>query len=473
MRSLIGFLGFNGLALLLGSAMLYAAGFVRPRVWSLVPAAGAALLAGLAGITLVALFALLAGLGMGLPGTVAGSLLAGAVLVVIGRRRRAPADAVPARPSLGAIIVPGVVVAFAAIQLLSSRKVPVAWDAAHIWSLKAIALADWGRLEGRLFTDADGFTIAHLDYPLGWPVLGSLALRGAGTGQQGVLVGELWVILAATVLAVPWLVRPGRWTLLAFAPMLLAMVAAPSFGLLRGDADVPMACFLAAGAAAAGRALETDRARYAVLAALWLGLAANIKAEGLAFAAAVLVTAFAVALAGRRRAQILAAAAAGAAVLVLAAPWRLWIRAHGPFHNDVTSLSDSLNLHYLVDKLPQLDLGAQTMLGRIADPGSYWLVPALIALAVAGLARRRETPLAALYLGALVLSVLSVVWVYWTSQVVGVAGHIERTTLRTITGPLFIAAAGLAHLLPRLIGDVRLAAPVVAEPAEEPELVER
>jgi hypothetical protein len=202
-------------------------------------------------------------------------------------------------------------------------------------------------------------------------------------------------------------------------------------------------------------------------------MAANIKNEGLAFAVLVLVVAFCVALAGRRRGQIVTVGVTGVAVALLALPWKLWTSSHGPFQSDVAPLSDSLSPSYLVDRLHQLDLGAQTMLGRIAEPGAFWLVPALLALTITALVRRREPPLAALYLGALVLSVLSVLWVYWTSQLADVTGHIERTTIRTITGPLFIAAAGLAHLLPRLIAEMRLgdlAAP--AEPAEDRPLSE-
>jgi hypothetical protein len=471
-REFAGFAAFNGLALALGWAVLFATALMPLRAAPLALATGAAGLTGLALMGLAALMAVIAGLGMDL--AVFGPLVvvAIAVLAVVGRRRRAAAEDDEPGGARARWLLPLLVVAFVAIQALASHAVPVAWDASHIWTLKAFALSSSGQLDGQLFTGGDGFSIAHLDYPLGWPVLGGLLVRFTGHADQGWLIAELWIVLGAAVLTVPWLVRGGRWAALAFAPMILAMVAAPSAGLLRGDADVPMACFAAAGVAGLASALESKRRGYAVLAAIWLAMAANMKNEGLAFAAAGLVAAFAVAVAGRRRSQILTVAGAGVAVIALALPWKLWTSAHGPFTSDVAPLSDSLSLGYLSDHLPQLDLGAQTMLGRIIDPSAYWLVPALLALTGAAIAARRYAPTAWLYLTAFVVSVLAVLWVYWTSQLTDVAGHIERTTIRTITGPLFIAAAGLAHLLPRLLGDLRLdeLAPP-SEPREEPQLV--
>ena len=468
MRSLIGFVLFNGLALTLGLSTLVAVGLARRRLADLVAAAPAALLCGLALIGLGALLALITGLGLDLAVLTAVVLSATAVLTLVGWRRTARERFLPAERRLPPALMwapPAVVVAFIVVQILSSRHVPIAWDAAHIWSLKALALTSHGTLEGQLFTGAAAFPAAHLDYPLLQPVLGALAFRFAAAGQQGVLLGELWLILGATVLAVPWLTAAGRWTWLALAPMVLAMTSGPAAGLLRGDADVAMACWLAVGCVALIRALESRRPAYAVLAALWLGAAANTKNEGMAFAFAVIVVVGVAALWPPRRSLApVGVAVAGGALLV--APWRLWVAAHGPFVSDVAPLSDSLDLGYLADRLPQLDQGAQALLGHFAEGPYYWLVPAVAAVAVAAIASRRSAGLAAIYLAAVLASVLAVLWVYWISQQPDVAGHIIRTSIRTVTGPLFLAAAALAHLLPRLLDGVALLGPVDPRGAE-------
>jgi hypothetical protein len=461
LRSFIGFVAFNGLAFVLGTSALFALGLVQRRISSVIAAGGAALLTGLALLGLGALLGVLAGLGMDVLVVTVCGVVATAVLALIGWRRAAEPAPRPEERRLPPAIVwvpPAIVLAFVAIQLLWSREVPVAWDAAHIWTLKAVALSESGELDGQMFTDSGAFGAAHLDYPLLHPVLGALTFRFAAKSEQGILLGELWLILGAAVLAVPWLLRAGRWSWLALAPMVLALVSAPAAGLLRGDADVPMACFLAAGAVALIRSHETSRLGYAALAALWLGAAANIKNEGTAFAFAVLVAGLAVIVLSRprRRSVLVVGAAAAVGTALLAVPWRLWVSANGPFSNDVAPLSDSLDIGYLFDRLPQLDLGADTLFGRLADPGAYWLVPALLAVTVVIIAAGRMRPIAAYYLGATVLCICAVLWTYWTSQLVDIAGHIQRTTIRTITGPLFLAAAGLAHLLPRLVQDVRL-----------------
>jgi hypothetical protein len=46
--------------------------------------------------------------------------------------------------------------------------------------------------------------------------------------------------------------------------------------------------------------------------------------------------------------------------------------------------------------------------------------------------------------------IAGLLWIYWTSPQPDVEAHIERTSLRTITGPLFVAAVALAHVLGRL-----------------------
>ena len=445
-------MAFDGIAVLLGLGLLSAAGLVRPRLWDVLAAAGAALIVGMAAIGTVTIAALTAGLHPGVLVVaivaLAAALAAGALGVV--RARRAPAPAEPMRRPTAAVWAPvaGVAV-FVVAQLVASRDVGVAWDAAHIWTVKAMAIASTDGLDGQLFSEHSYLPTSHQDYPLMQPVIGSLLLRFADSMRQGVLIGQIWVLIGAAVLAVPWLYRSGPKTWLAVVPLALAVAAAPNQGVLRGDADVLMACFLMVGAASLGRLVETSERGYAVPAALALAAAANTKNEGLVFAAALVACALVLALVARRGAW--AVAAVGVVAALLAAPWRLWVSAHGPFASDVTPLSTSLDPGYLADRLDQLDLGARELLGHFADPGYGLTVPALIACAGAAILARRCTRIATFHLTGLLLVVLALLWVYWTSQQPDVSGHITRTTLRTVTAPLFLAAAGLAHLLPQLV----------------------
>jgi hypothetical protein len=56
----------------------------------------------------------------------------------------------------------------------------------------------------------------------------------------------------------------------------------------------------------------------------------------------------------------------------------------------------------------------------------------------------------ALYVSAALVMIAALLWIYWTSPQPDVEAHIERTTLRTVTAPMFVAAVGLAHMLGRL-----------------------
>jgi hypothetical protein len=150
---------------------------------------------------------------------------------------------------------------------------------------------------------------------------------------------------------------------------------------------------------------------------------------------------------------------------VLAAPWRLWVQANGPFAGDVTALSTSLDVGFLVDRLDRLNAAGHTVLARFTETGHGWLMPAFLAVTIALLIAgpRRRVP--AFYLGGVVLSVAALLWVYWTTSQPDWFGHYTRTSIRTITGPLFVAAAALGHLLPRSVG---WPVPEGSEPDEPP-----
>jgi hypothetical protein len=462
MRVLVGFLAFNAVLLVVGLGLLAAVRVVRPTPRALLAAAGAGLLAGAAVVGLASVALLTAGGQLQLPLVVAAAAVAAAALwLVAWRRERRPqpsetaAAPEPDRGDRVASLVLSVAVGcFILVQIVASRHVRAAWDAEHVWALKAVALVTGG-LDSELFHARQQFSGAHLTYPILQPALGALLFRFSASAQAGLIVSELWLLVGALVFAAPALcgVRERRW--LVLLPLALAACAAPTAGLLRGDADVLAAVFAALGALSVARWIHGGCAGYAVLAALALAASANVKQEGAAFAVAVLLPAVVVVLFTQRR-RFPAAVAMAIGTGVLALPWWLWQRANGPFNADTTPASIWLNVGFLRDRLSQLDNGAQTLLNTLADTVGYlWLVPAFLALCIALVAGRRVRPLVALYGGAVVLSVLFVLWAYWTYDGPDPLGHISRTSIRTLTTTLFIAAAGLAHLL-ALTADVAL-----------------
>jgi hypothetical protein len=467
MRVAIGFLAFNGMLLAIGLGLLAAMRIVRPTPRALLDGAGAGLLTGAAVVGLAAVALLTAGGELTLPPVLAVAVVVIAALWLVAWRRDRRAEAAdepppPDRADRTASLVLGAAVGcFIVVQMLASRHVRAAWDAEHIWALKAVALTTGG-LDSQLFHARQPFSGAHLTYPLLQPSLGALLFRFAGTARPGLIVSELWLLVGALVFAAPLLcdVRARRW--LVYLPLALAAAAAPTAGLVRGDADVLAAVFAALGALAAARFILGGTAGFAVIAALALGASANVKQEGQAFAIAVLVPALVVVVVThRRRSPAALAMAVGTGLVAL--PWWLWQRANGPFNGDTTSASVWLDAGFLRDRLAQLDAGAQTLLGTLADTAGYlWVVPAFLATAIALVAARRLRPLVALYAGAVVLSVLFVLWAYWTYAGPDPFGHISRTSIRTVTTPLFIAAAGLAHLLAHSAG-VALARPAREE----------
>ena len=134
------------------------------------------------------------------------------------------------------------------------------------------------------------------------------------------------------------------WTVLLFAPLAIAIASGPAQGVMRGDADVTMAVFLATGVLCLGLWVERARPGLLPAAALLLGAAANVKNEGTVFAIAVMVVALCASI-GRPARDLRALGLAAVAVVAAAVPWRLWVAAHGPFPSDVRSLGDSSQPH--------------------------------------------------------------------------------------------------------------------------------
>ncbi len=466
MRTVAGLVAFHALVLSVGLAFLLAVRLARPRPGDLLRSLGLAHLAGVAATCLASIWLLVLGgtvtapVFAGIALALSAGLLAIAVLRPGGLRSDEPSPATGRAPSQGwPVVVLGAAIAlFLAVQIWNARELPTAWDAAHNWTLKAVVLVNDGDLSSGAFRDPKLFGGAHQDYPILQPVLGSVALRFASRSDQSLLVAELWLLVAAFVAAVAYLLR-GRlgWTVLLFAPLAIAIASGPAQGVMRGDADVAMAVFLATGVLCLGLWVERARPGLLPAAALLLGAAANVKNEGTVFAIVVMVAALCVSI-GRPARDLRAVGLATVAVVAAAVPWRLWVAAHGPFPSDVRSLGDSLSPSLLWDSLHQLDFAAREILARLADgTGSGWLFPAFLLVTLVLLSVRRDRRVHALYLAAGLAMIAALLWIYWTSPQPDVEAHIERTTLRTVTAPMFVAAVALAHILSRLRPEVRSA----------------
>jgi hypothetical protein len=108
-----------------------------------------------------------------------------------------------------------------------------------------------------------------------------------------------------------------------------------------------------------------------------------------------------------------------------------------------------LDWSFLRPRLHQLDYAARGLLSQLADQSDKgWIVPGLAALGIAGLVRRPLDVLAAWCLAIVVAMGVALIWVYWSSPGDGVA-LVNVNIDRTVTGPLYVAAAAVAMLLVR------------------------
>jgi hypothetical protein len=103
---------------------------------------------------------------------------------------------------------------------------------------------------------------------------------------------------------------------------------------------------------------------------------------------------------------------------------------------------------YLADRLHYLWRGIEQVVAQLTDSGAWGLaVPALLVLATVMLIVGRMRTVAAFYLLASVLACLSVGYTYWVTHFDDLGGFESRTGPRIVLGIVFIAGAGLAHLV--------------------------
>ena len=480
-RLVLGLVAFHLLAAAPGMALLHALGLVRLRPWPLIAAAGPAVLLGLivTGIPLIAV----AVLGGPVDTTTALAVVVAATLalVVVGRHTRTrlaprlPGADVPRfveRPIEW--IVLGAVALYFVIGARAFMNVETLWDDANIWSLKALGLFHFEGLVDGITRNPD-LSGVHLDYPILQPLVEANLFHAIGGVDLRLWHAELWLLLMLIVWTLAWLLAPlGRRWLWTVVLATLALSGIPVSNITLGDADILMAGLLGCATICFGTWLERGNRAHMILGAVFIAGAANVKNEGLVFGVALAVALCAAAAFVRRprRWRDLGLGAAIVAVAVL--PWQLWVIGNDAAERATPSPWEAIrDPGRLVDRLDYLWRGLGQIISQLTNTAEWnALIPAFILAAVVFLATGLRRPVAAFYLGAGVLAYLSVAYVYWVTPFADLGGFEQRTGNRIVLGVVFIAGAGLAHMLelgaaPQT--DRRAAEPVAAEPAERAE----
>lgn len=452
--TLLGFLGLQGAFAVAGLALLLAFGLVRrsPREFAL--ALGPAHLVGTVAVGLPAILLLVLGATVRLWLLVVLAVAVAVAGVVLARR---PGPPPPAAPPAVARTRPERLVAAAALAItalylvlgaLALTNAPTGWDAAHIWSFKALGLYHFGALTPAVFLDA-GQSISHPDYPILRPVLEGAAYSAMGRDDLG--LGHLvpWTTWVAGIWTAAWLLRDRRPLVWAPVLLLLALLPGARANMVIGYADATVAVLLGVGVLAGGLWLEGRHRGHLLLAAVALAGAANTKNEGLAGAAIVLVVLAATALVDRRVAGLRSLLPAVAVVVAGVLPWRIWLLANGIEDDATAPLGEALSTAFTGERLERLEYASTEIIRRLAEqPLWYWIPNLFLAVAVIALVfvAGRARLLAAYYLAGALGLLLALTWVYWTSlQPLGF--HVDTTVDRTTAGVVLVGGMGLMHLL--------------------------
>ena len=308
-----------GLALLLGlgwsvvnlTGVVHAAGGGAGATLALGWVAGAGLFGWL--LTMLAL--------AGVPWTARWSGLAGGLLAMALWRPPRPEAARP--PKFGALDWAGIVLvavafAIAVLEALSPRPAWSNWDAWAIWDFKVKAALEGMGLPVTFLRNPDyGFT--HPEYPFGWPAVQTFLAQCAGGFDTRLLrlLSPLFALCVPALLAALLLevgVTNGRWLVAGAVALLPAALTQSS----NGYVDWPVAATTTAALLLLLRACRGAGPAWG--AALFAGLAGNLKNEAGVFGLGVLL-ALLVATVGKRvrRGEFVMAVAVWIALI---APWR-------------------------------------------------------------------------------------------------------------------------------------------------------
>lgn len=457
-----------------GAALLAALGFVALRPGPLLAAAGPAFVTGLVIVGVPLIAALVAGMEVGAGMSLVVSAAITAIGVVVAMRRRtlpvardiATTGGAPARAE---VVVAGValvaIAASFALGTIAFAQLSTLWDDANIWSLKGVALYYHEGLVGEVFRNPD-LSYVHLDYPILQPLLEASFFRAVGGVDLRLWHAELWVLGGAGLWTFAWLMAGlGRRLLWVAVVAVLALSPLVMQNITVGDADATMAVVLGCGALALGIWVERGERRYAILAALLLGGALNIKNEGLAMTAGLVLATLVAVVPGGLRPRVRDLAICFGVLAACALPWLVWVAGNPAAGRATPSPWETLGDSELWgERLPFLRRGLdQVALQLVSFPTWGLLVPAFLLVAVVLLVVGVQRRLVTYYLVGWFLAGAAVVYTYWVTPLAEIDAFEQRTGPRIVLGVVFIAGAGLAHLLHVATA---VAAPAVAEPQE-------
>jgi hypothetical protein len=330
-------------------------------------------------------------------------------------------------------------VALVARALRTARAIPViSNDEYAIWGLRGRLLSLAGRFDPRIGLN-ELSSYPHADYPLTLPALIAWSDRWSGGPNDAAAHAQVVLMFGAMLLV-------GAWVGSRYGGILGGVAAVALLGGLRAVlpryaillfADVPVAAFAVATVAVTAVWLDERDGRLLGVAGVLAAGAALTKNEG-ALAAVAVLAAAAMANAGRRRAwrPLLAATAT---VVLAAAPWAVYTRAHG-LRSDVAN-GDTLSPHALRTNAH--------LVGRVFTafrefwPGIAGLALLLpLAAALAALANRRWR-LVTLFALTLAFDLAGLVVIYLSGF-----NHLHSSAYRTLIAP----AAILAVAVPVLVG---------------------
>lgn len=445
-RALAGLVVLNAFFVLAGAGVLW--GIRGWRAWTeLVRLTGLAYLLGVGSLMVLMTFELT----VGIPVTVATILLDGALLVLAGiafrgyrggtRPRLVPEGwRFPRLTVFVALFLAGIVV-YLEGTFRSERLAGVVneFDSWAFWMPKA----EWIYFFGHLDRDVWAL-VPSTPYPVGLSSVQAAAFHAMGSADTVTLHSQYWFFAAGFVAAATGLlvdrVRP---TILA--PVLLAVLVAPSLVAreLITYADLPLGYFTAVGALLVVLWLDERHDWQLACATLLLAGAMSTKREGMLFAAAVLVAAFAASLGDGRRSWRPLLLAGGVA-FGLTLPWRLWFTTVGIGIGGDAPQSGYLGSFRQLDRVwPSVRLALRTLFDN--DLWPFVAVLGVAAVLLAALARAwRLAVFGGVFLAA---AVAGCSWAIWSNPSLSFSEDDSLNPIVRLTGTTILSLAVLTPVL--------------------------
>ena len=439
-HSIGGLVALNVILLVVGSTTLYALrGFSS---WNeVLRLGGVAYMLGVAVTGVLFVLELVVGLSLSLPAIlVTEAALAGAGLLT-GRLLGRPAPGVRMtvdRISVWAAVFAGLLIIYLEALFRSGRLAGLyEFDGWAFWVPKAKAIYYFGGLDRQFFTELPGAA-----YPPLVPGFEAASFHFMGSTDVVTLHLQFWFFLVGFVAAVAGLYAGRAPALLLWPPLLLLLVTPHVLRYaLQAEGDFLLDELFALAALVVGLWLIEPRAWQLAAATLLLGAGMSTKREGYLLAGCIVFAALA---ASARRARTVwprLLLAAGVA-LAFTIPWRVLLAVRNLSGGGPEAGGTGL-FHHLDRAWPSLRLTLSTLFDF-----DIWLVVAplaLVAIAAAILAQRRQLALYALLLFA--LAVAAFTWTTWAFPSLPITKEAALNPMPRLTGSLTFAATAVVPLL--------------------------